>query len=380
MYRMANNFNKVFYSIAAVIILLFFQTPANGQTEVMNPARKTPWWTTGNSGTVSATNFLGTIDAQDLVIRTTNVERARVLAGGYVGIGTATPTATLHIISPNLAANEATLRLGPIGGGNSTATRPSIIDFWSTFDNYGADQGPRRTAAIKARYTGGTWGNETLIFSVGTGAANDAGIEPLERMRIAGNGNVGIATVNPTEKLHVTGNVRFSNALMPNNLPGNAGDVLISQGAGTAPVWGPAGNVIKSYTATASRVTVPSNNTYVNIPGLTLTITVATTSLFHINTWGAIETNSTSSSGGSGTRTALLRDAVVMTEQTVDLVNGGLTRVVLPWGISHNVVLAAGTYTFRVQTKVYVGTSVYAGGSSTSLANEGSMSILVIPQ
>jgi hypothetical protein len=375
--KMNDCFTKFIFSVSIV----FCQMLAFGQAEVMNPARKTPWWTTGNSGTLSTTNFLGTIDGQDLVIKTTNIERARVLAGGYVGIGTAAPTATLHIISPNLGANEATLRLGPIGGGNSTVSRPSIIDFWSTFDNYGADQGPRRTAAIKAKYTGGTWGNETLIFSVGTGAGNDAGIEPLERMRIAGNGNVGIATLAPSEKLHVTGNVRFSNALMPNNLPGNTGDVLISQGAGNAPIWGPAGNVIKSYTATASRVTVPSNNTYTNIPGLTLTITVATTSLFHINTWGAIETNSTASSGGSGTRTALLRDAVILTEQTVDIVNNGTyTQNVLPWGISHHVVLSAGTYTFKVQTKVYVGTSVFAGGSSTSLANEGSMSILVIPQ
>lgn len=361
--------------------LLFIQLNLFAQAEIMNPARKTPWWTTGNSGTSAASNFLGTIDAQDLVIRTTNTERARILASGFMGIGTAIPTATLHIISPNLSANQATLRLGPIGGGGSTSTRPSIIDFWSTFDNYGADQGPRRTAGIKAQYTGGTWGNETLIFSVGTGSANDAGNEPLERMRIAGNGNVGIATISPTEKLHVTGNIRFSNALMPNNLPGNTGDVLISQGAGVAPVWGPAGNVIKSYTATASRVTVSSNNTYTNIPGLSLTISVTTNSLFHINTWGAIETNSASSSGGSGTRTAILRDAVVLAEQTVDIVNNATyTQNVLPWGISHHVTLGPGTYTFKVQTKVYVGSSVYAGGSSTSLANEGSLTILVIPQ
>ncbi len=49
--------------------------------------------------------------------------------------------------------------------------------------------------------------------------------------------NVGIGTAVPTEKLHVAGNLRFDGALMPNNLPGTAGQVLVSQGAGVAPVW-----------------------------------------------------------------------------------------------------------------------------------------------
>ena len=46
-----------------------------------------------------------------------------------------------------------------------------------------------------------------------------------------------LATIAPTEKLDVTGNVRFSGALMPNNLAGTAGDVLQSNGAGAAPTW-----------------------------------------------------------------------------------------------------------------------------------------------
>ena len=52
-------------------------------------------------------------------------------------------------------------------------------------------------------------------------------------------GNVGVATSSPTEKLDVVGNVKFSGALLPNNLAGTAGQVLKSSGAGVAPVWGP---------------------------------------------------------------------------------------------------------------------------------------------
>lgn len=57
-----------------------------------------PVWTTqGNTGTDSSSNFLGTVDAEDLVIRTDNVERARVTSEGNVGIGTSTPSARLSV-------------------------------------------------------------------------------------------------------------------------------------------------------------------------------------------------------------------------------------------------------------------------------------------
>lgn len=46
---------------------------------------------------------------------------------------------------------------------------------------------------------------------------------------------IGIATA--TEALHVVGNIRLSGALMPNNLPGTAGQVLTSAGAGAAATW-----------------------------------------------------------------------------------------------------------------------------------------------
>jgi hypothetical protein len=51
------------------------------------------------------------------------------------------------------------------------------------------------------------------------------------------NNRIGIGTSTPTEKLDLTGNVKFSGALMPNNTAGTAGQVLVSNGAGSAPNW-----------------------------------------------------------------------------------------------------------------------------------------------
>ncbi len=53
--------------------------------------------------------------------------------------------------------------------------------------------------------------------------------------------NVGIGTSTPTERLHVAGNLRLDGAFMPGNQPGATGNILLSQGAGTPPVWLPNG-------------------------------------------------------------------------------------------------------------------------------------------
>jgi len=53
----------------------------------------------------------------------------------------------------------------------------------------------------------------------------------------ATNNRIGVGTAAPTEVLDVVGNVKFSGALMPNNLPGTTGQILTSQGAGVAPIW-----------------------------------------------------------------------------------------------------------------------------------------------
>jgi hypothetical protein len=45
------------------------------------------WSLTGNSGTTAGTNFIGTTDNKDFVIKTYNGEKMRITSNGLVGIG-----------------------------------------------------------------------------------------------------------------------------------------------------------------------------------------------------------------------------------------------------------------------------------------------------
>jgi len=56
-----------------------------------------PWDLTGNGGTDPASVFLGTRDAQPLVIRTNDAEALRIGAKGDVGVGTPTPRSRLDV-------------------------------------------------------------------------------------------------------------------------------------------------------------------------------------------------------------------------------------------------------------------------------------------
>ncbi len=64
----------------------------NGTAWIPTSGNSLFWKLNGNSGTNASTNFIGTTDAQDWVIRTNNTERVRVLNNGLVGINTSTPS------------------------------------------------------------------------------------------------------------------------------------------------------------------------------------------------------------------------------------------------------------------------------------------------
>ncbi len=132
------------------------------------------WNDNGNSGTNPSTNFLGTIDATDLVLRTNNTEKLRLKSGGNLGLGITAPNYLLHL---------------------HTATTGTEV--FEQFTN------------------GTTNSTSTDGFRVGVNSSNNAELRmyesapmtffttSLERMRITAGGDVGIGITAPARRLDV---------------------------------------------------------------------------------------------------------------------------------------------------------------------------------
>jgi len=97
----------------------------------------------------------------------------------------------------------------------------------------------------------GTIDNVDLVFRTNN----------TEKMRVLSGGNVGIGTSTPAQKLDVVGNVQFSQALMPNGQPGTSGQVLISQGANTAPIFTNLGSLNNIVVLTSNGTYTPTTGT-----------------------------------------------------------------------------------------------------------------------
>ena len=127
------------------------------------------WGLTGNSGTTAGTNFIGTTDATDWVVKTNSVEKMRVMSGGNIGIGTTSPATKLHIVGDAVSVDLLKLQ-------NTNTTYPRSYRI-----------GPG--AGIAAGFG---------IYDDNASAA---------RLAIDFNGNTGIGTATPASKLDVEGGI-----------------------------------------------------------------------------------------------------------------------------------------------------------------------------
>jgi hypothetical protein len=109
-------------------------------------------------------------------------ERMRITAAGNVGIGTASPAGLLHVRGANPVR---------ILGDTTTLGGTEYVDFFARSSIYASDLGGMR---IQRQGNGNV---DTLIFAALSG--NSA----TEKMRVSGNGNVGIGTATPVAKLNV---------------------------------------------------------------------------------------------------------------------------------------------------------------------------------
>lgn len=158
----------------------------NGTAWTPDNANGLFWKLTGNSGTNPANNFVGTTDAQPLVLRTNNTEKVRVLANGYVGINTPTPSEFLEL------GNAAQLALR---ANNATPYDPGDI----IFKNFPGDQKARIWSApdrVQGLYLNG---DNSATMAVTIDSARNVGIgtstpvAALEIYRDFGNATEGSA-------------------------------------------------------------------------------------------------------------------------------------------------------------------------------------------
>ncbi|MGE3800518.1 MAG: hypothetical protein AB7H80_05815, partial [Candidatus Kapaibacterium sp.] len=114
------------------------------------------WLLTGNGGTNPATNFLGTTDAQALVVRTNNVERFRVDPVGRVGIAEINPLHRLHVVNTDISDEVSAI----YGLANQVSNNQSVGVWGDASNTGGANTG---TIALLATGNGNTTAGQTNV-------------------------------------------------------------------------------------------------------------------------------------------------------------------------------------------------------------------------
>jgi parallel beta-helix repeat protein len=241
----------------------------------------------GNSFGEMAT--LGTNDSQALRFMTNNTERMRILANGNVGVGTGSPTHSIHI--------DGDIRFTGQGLANTGSAAAPSYSFVSS-----DDLGMFRPA------------NNILGFST---SGN-------ERLRINASGNVGIGVTSPSEALHLSGDIYARDHLYLNTL-GNEKNPIVytlsgssrqlsylsvgpNKGVNDIRVYGPNDDTIQNRivfrTSGVNRAEIDSSgasfNGNLSIAGnVTSTVTVPSNALYVGHNGSTSLFNTTSASGVS---------------------------------------------------------------------------------
>lgn len=222
------------------------------------------WSITGNTFTSSITNFIGTTDPVDFVIRTNNIEAIRVAVGGNVGIGTATPHALLQF--SNSVANR---KLVLYEGANNDHQYYGLGINGSTF-----------------RYQVDAPGSDHVFFAAATAASSN------ELMRIKGTGLVGIGTSTPTKQTEIIGAASATPVTLVIGNRGGFGPAAMEfvSDYGLANQWRPGyirSNDVGSFTGALEFYTngTGAGNLYGNVKGLEVRNGVTYTATGTVSSW-----------------------------------------------------------------------------------------------
>lgn len=219
------------------------------------------WRLNGNTTTIPGVgpgqNFLGTTDANRLVIATNSIERMTVLDGnGNVGIGITNPTAALHISSNTPASHVRITGVAPniqFLDNPTTPTQFSNIGFVTQANNYVVGGVPGDLVLQTFNSSSPQTNIRSIIFATGLVFPGQSNANGIERMRLDGTGKFGVSTQTPTAALHVNCNV----VPLTGGAASNVRFENLQTGRGTALVIDANGYVLRSnaIAAAASDIT-----------------------------------------------------------------------------------------------------------------------------
>lgn len=204
------------------------------------------WGLLGNSGTASATNFIGTTDAIDFVVRTNNSERMRVQSGGNVGIGTTSPGSKLEVVSNAGGANTITSI-------NTNASGYSSVDFKDNGSSLKYTVGYSNASA--ANFAGKAYQN-----TYGSDYVLSRNAPNTDFYMIGSSGNIGIGTSSPQQNLSVQNGMNIDQANSNNGSLSNGLTFGSSSAAGIASKRTGGGNQngLDFYTGSTNRMAILS--------------------------------------------------------------------------------------------------------------------------
>lgn len=165
------------------------------------------WELNGNGGTTAGTNFIGTTDAIDWVVKTNNTERMRILSGGNVGIGTAAPADKLVVTGGRIEFTNTNDATGTAGSG--------VLEIGNSLRMDGNE----------------IITNTNAVLYINNDNEGDVSMDGGTFFLDASTNRIGVGTGAPSTTLDVNGTVRIRGGGPA------AGDFLMSQDANGNAVW-----------------------------------------------------------------------------------------------------------------------------------------------